>query len=213
MKKSSDKSIPHKVPSLVRSRNYAIPRTREHGLTAVGAAFAHITRPLFKRHGFNEAALLTQWPTIVGHELAARCLPKKLSFHRGTHHNGTLTLTVSGGGFAVEIQHRTFFLIERINTYFGYAVVEHIKIYQGPLPRPPCHIPTPVPMVLSPEKEKTLMTTLTSVRDDSLRAALACLGHAVLSRLDPSCSERTNEHNSAVTSGSIPNQAANPGRA
>ena len=213
MSESPDGAVPCKIPQSTRRNNYPISRTPRRGLTAVGMALTRIAQPFFKRYGFNETMLLTQWPAIIGPELAAICLPTRLVFHRGTRHDGVLTVRVPGGGFAVEIQHRAPFLIERIKTYFGYAVVGHIRIRQGPLPHLPRHAFASEPATLSLEEEHALISALTSVKDDSLRAALTRLGHAVLSPLHSSCPERTNERTSAVTSGSTPNQAANPGRA
>ncbi|KAF0118194.1 MAG: hypothetical protein FD149_826 [Rhodospirillaceae bacterium] len=213
MSESSDGSVPRKVPQSTRRNNHPISRTQRHGLTAIGVALTRTAQPFFKRYGFDETMLLTQWPAIIGPELAAICLPTRLVFHRGTRHDGILTVRVPGGGFAVEIQHRAPFLIERIKTYFGYAVVGQIRIRQGPLPHWPRHACASEPATLPLEEEHALMNALTAVKDDSLRAALTRLGQAVLSPLHSSCPERTKERTSAVTSGSTPNQAVNPGRA
>ena len=134
------------------------------------------------RRGFSEAALLTQWPAIVGPEVAAVCLPTRLTFSRGAKRGGVLSLRVAGGGFAIELQHRTVSLIKRINTYFGYVMVDQIRMTQGLLPRRPRFAPLSEPIVLPPDEETVLAVELAPVRDDALRAALARLGRTILRR-------------------------------
>ena len=73
-------------------------------------------------------------------------------------------------GLALEIQHRTPLLIERVNLFLGRAAVARIVLVQGPLPLPPRREP-PLQRVLSPEETRALDDQIRVVSDPELRDA------------------------------------------
>lgn len=101
---------------------------------AVSALVAPLTRRALGKHGFASASLISDWATIIGDELAASCQPVKLAFPQGKRDAGTLHLHVTGGA-ALEIQHITPQIIERINGHLGYRAVARLKLIQGQTPR------------------------------------------------------------------------------
>ena len=108
---------------------------RRFGATrALSTLVAPLTRRALGKHGFASASLISDWATIIGDDLAASCQPIKLAFQQGKRDAGTLHLRVSGGA-ALEIQHITPQLIERINGHLGYRAVERLKLIQGQMPR------------------------------------------------------------------------------
>ena len=111
---------------------YSSTIERRSGMRALGAAVARITAPAFRRRGFAEAGILTDWPHIVGSQLASQTEPERLSFSRGTRVDGTLRIRVSGA-WATELQHLAPQVIERVNSYFGYRAVDRLAILQAPL--------------------------------------------------------------------------------
>ena len=140
-----------------------------------------LTKSILGKRGLAQADIALNWPTIVGLDIAESCQPEKITFPRGLRHNGTLHLRASAGG-ALEIQHDSARLIERINGYFGYAAIAKIRLIQIPLKLPtkdnkiiePRHVPT--------KKEiKQLEKQLEIVEDDDLRKKLERLGIAILS--------------------------------
>lgn len=159
-------------------------KSKAVGPKAVGVAVARVAVTILGQHGFREVTLLSQWPTIVGPEVAMTCLPTRLTFHHGGQSEGILSLRVANGSIAIQLQHRTTLLIERINAYFGYAVVGQIRMTQGPLPRRPAPVFTLRPIVLSPAVEAMLTAELAPVRDNALRVALTRLGQSILHRRD-----------------------------
>ena len=88
-------------------------------------------KQLLGSKGFVEIDILTGWSEIVGDELAEFCLPQKIVFPRGQKTGGTLYLYAASGAFALEITHRERFILEKINTRFGYQAVAKIKIVQN----------------------------------------------------------------------------------
>jgi hypothetical protein len=165
----------------VKGKAAPAPPKRRPGLRTLAATLPGVTKRALGRRGFAEGGLATEWPSIVGAEIAGRCIPKKLSFSRlGRHDDGTLTLRVAPEA-ATELQHLEPVLIERINGYFGYRAVARLKLQQGPLNLPPAPDPTP-PRPLSAEDEAALQDRVAEVEDEELRGALERLGRAVRRR-------------------------------
>jgi len=153
-----------------------VERKRGH-MRAIAAELPGITAPVLGRHGFAEAQLVTQWASIIGPELAAMAWPEKLSFPRGERREGTLRLRVAAG-CAPEIQHRAPLLIERINAFFGYRAIVHLRLIQAPLAAR--HTPPHPPRALNPEERAGIDRRVATVADPDLRAALQRLGEAIL---------------------------------
>jgi hypothetical protein len=154
---------------------------RGHGPRALAATVDRLTRPVFRRRGFAEGAVLTDWPAIVGPHLAARTAPEKV-VPGGPRGEGTLHLRIEDGALALELQHLEPVLVERINGYFGYHAVSRLRFVQGPLPRPRTPPPRRAPAPLTPAEQARLQDLLAGVEDDVLRERLESLGRAVLGR-------------------------------
>ncbi len=132
----------------------------------------------FKRQGFASTELVTRWADIVGPEISAHAEPIKLQWPRSSDHEtpepATLVLRVEGP-VAIEIQHLSNVIIERVNRFFGWQAVGGIALRQAPLSR---RERRPIPKIDLKETER-VAATLTSIADDGLRMALARLGAAV----------------------------------
>ena len=118
------------------------------------------------------ARLKSEWPAIVGPELAAATWPEALV--RG----GALKLRVAPAR-ALELQHRTPLVIARINLFFGREAVARLAIVQGPLPlaAPP---PAPASRALRPREADALDRQLAAVASPELRDSLARLGRRII---------------------------------
>jgi hypothetical protein len=131
-----------------------------------------------KARGFTQAAVITQWPAIVGESWGRDCAPEKLVFPRGERSGATLHIRTPGS-VAIELQHVEPVLIDRINRYFGFRAVARLALTQAPVA-----VPGPVPDAarppLTPADETRLQQTVTAVADAELRGALLNLGHGVV---------------------------------
>ncbi|MBQ7284888.1 MAG: DUF721 domain-containing protein [Alphaproteobacteria bacterium] len=104
---------------------------RTHDLLSVSSMLMPLAKKILGKKGFVEVDILTNWPQIVGDELAEYVLPQSIDFPKGERNNGVLRVSVSGGGFALELQHREKNVIQKINAYFGYAAVASLRIVQN----------------------------------------------------------------------------------
>ena len=138
-------------------------RTRHvYGPRPIGALVPAITRPAFKQRSPAAAQVLADWANIAGPELAARAVPRRIV-------GGTLTLGCTGP-VALELQHVSAQVIDRVNAHLGRQLIERLRFIQDP-PRPLAALPArrpPGPPVLVP-----------GLPPGALRDALAALGAAV----------------------------------
>jgi hypothetical protein len=152
---------------------------RQHGMKALAQPLAKITRSALGRRGFAEGAVLTEWASIVGPQLATQTCPLKLSYPRGegAAEQGAgpvLHIRVASGGMAMELAHLEPLVLQRINAHFGFRAVAKLALTQGPLPKrvPPRKKPTEP----TPEQVEAVGSQLGSVESPELRLALARLG-------------------------------------
>jgi hypothetical protein len=150
---------------------------RGGGLRRLPDLLTHLLEPAARRRGLAEAKLLTEWSTIVGPGLAARCHPIRLT--RRTDAPGAILVLHVGGAAALELQHSEPQILERINGFFGYHAVARLRLIQAPLPRTSCWPAPPVSRGVSDAEEIDIAQAVRDVRDPGLRAALQGLGRTL----------------------------------
>jgi hypothetical protein len=133
----------------------------------------------YARQGFAARELVTRWTEIAGSDIAAHCEPLKMQWPRPVEGQplepATLVLRVEGP-MALEIQHSSEVILERVNRFFGWSAVGRLALRQGPLLRRQRSTSAHGPDV---RKVEEVERTLSSVEDDELRAALARLGASI----------------------------------
>jgi hypothetical protein len=133
----------------------------------------------FARQGFASTGLVTHWAEIVGPEIADHAEPMRMIWPRRVHEDdpepAALVLRVEGP-VALEIQHLSGVIIERVNRFFGWRAVGRIQIRQAPLKRLQKKKPPPAP---DPAMVAQLAASMSDIGDEGLRGALARLGAAV----------------------------------
>jgi hypothetical protein len=150
---------------------------RGGGLRRLPDLLSQLLDPAARRRGLAEAKLLTEWPTIVGPALAARCQPIRLA-KSTDRQSGVLVLHVAGTA-ALELQHSELQILERINGFFGYPAVSRLRLLQAPPPRSRLRPTAPVHRSVSDAEEIELAQVVRDIRDPGLRAALHGLGRTL----------------------------------
>lgn len=125
--RASRKETPEPAPQAADKRS---GRAR-----TLAAILPKVTAQSLGKQGFAAASVITDWALIVGKELADFTLPQRIVFPVGKRSHGTLHLRVAGV-MALDVQHKTPQILARINGYFGYAAVAHLKLSQGAIARP-----------------------------------------------------------------------------
>jgi hypothetical protein len=132
----------------------------------------------FAKQGFASIELVTRWTAIVGADIADHSQPEKIQWSRTRDGQlpepGKLVLRVEGP-MALEIQHLSSVILERVNRFFGWQAVGAIRLRQAPLRRMARDVHPPP----DPQAAARIMAGLADIQDEKLRDALARLGAAI----------------------------------
>src|SRR6478736_3952085 len=133
----------------------------------------------YAKQGFAARELVTRWAEIAGPEIAAHAEPLKMQWPRPVEGQpqepATLVLRVEGP-MALEIQHSSDVILQRVNRFFGWSAVGRLALRQAPLSRRDRPKASRAP---DPESVAKIAKTLDTVEDEELRAALARLGASI----------------------------------
>ncbi|MBV1700975.1 MAG: DUF721 domain-containing protein [Hyphomicrobiales bacterium] len=162
----------------------AKPFAGKHWARPLAELIGSAMDPAIAKRGFTETSLLLNFDEIVGPRIARHCEPIQLQFRprakdaggRDLQEPATLILRVEGA-FALEIQHLSPTIIERVNAHFGWACIGRLRLKQGPLNRnkPPVTKPPPDAHMQAKAGEYT-----GGIEDDELRLSLTRLGARVI---------------------------------
>ncbi|HCN33029.1 MAG TPA: hypothetical protein DIS83_07800 [Rhodobiaceae bacterium] len=156
---------------------------RSYGTPHVSKVLGRITGRTMNRRGFSDSRMLENWSAIVGPQLAAMSQPVRLSRRKsgrdGEDTAGGVLTVKAEGAIALEIQHLSPQIIDRLNSYYGHAAISRLNIIQGPVTI------TPSPLNPPPIKEEdisALADDFEEIETPRLKRALASL--ALLMRRD-----------------------------
>lgn len=159
------------------------------GPRPLGAYASRALDPAARARGFATTALLTEWPAIVGAELAAFTMPDRVIWPRrrdeadagerprGRRGEGAMLVLRVDGPRGIEVQHRAGQILERVNSYFGYRAVTEMRLLQAPISR----VTKARATVLAAKPEP--LPASSGIEDGNLRLALGKLGAAVRARV------------------------------
>jgi hypothetical protein len=104
-----------------KQRNRAI-----QGLRSFKDTLPTKVRRIIKKKGRIYSETLDNWRYIVGDELFKVCYPK--SFKSSNKLSGSILIIMVKRGHEVDMEYSKNLIIEKINKFFGYNVVEKIKL-------------------------------------------------------------------------------------
>jgi hypothetical protein len=138
-----------------------------------------VFKDAYAKQGFAARELVTRWAEIAGADVAAHSEPLKLQWPRPVEGQpqepATLILRVEGP-MALEIQHKSDVILERVNRFLGWSAVGRLALRNAPLSR---RQRPAAPSPPDPREVESVAQTLTAIEDEDLRAALARLGAAI----------------------------------
>ena len=92
----------------------------------------------YAKQGFAARELVTRWAEIAGKDIAVHSEPMKIQWPRPVEGQqqepATLVLRVEGP-MALEIQHESDAILQRVNRFFGWSAVGRLALRQAPLSR------------------------------------------------------------------------------
>ena len=169
---------------------YRSPNTRygtrhgRKGFVRMSSAAKGMIRPALTKRGFSEPRLLVEWDAVVGAQIAGLCRPVKLGYASKQGMGGTLTIGALGA-MALEVQHLTPQIEERVNAHYGYRAISRIRLVQlGPEAFEEHRKAQAVPHT-RPEEVARIRSMVEPVADDGLRGALERLGRNIATHRPP----------------------------
>lgn len=154
---------------------------RQFATVPVARLLQRLLTPEARRRGFAETAVLADWPAIVGRHLAQHCQPVEIR-RRSRHARGGTLLIRAPAAMALELQHTAPQLIERVNSYFGYPAIVHLRLVQGQIDRSRLLPPAKPPAKIAEPELARISHQLAGIRDSGLRDALHGLAVAIKQR-------------------------------
>jgi hypothetical protein len=137
--------------------------------------------PVLARRGFSQSDLILYWEDIVGPRLGQNSQPIKLNWPTRHQSNGnsvaTLVIRVESG-FALELQHLTNVVIDRVNGHLGWRCIGKILLKQGPLEKRVSAKAAAPP--LDADALRQAEALVTDIESEGLRKALTRLGARAL---------------------------------
>ena len=135
-----------------------------------------ITKDIFKKRGFKEHKVITNWKDIVGDEISIYTIPESLT------HNKLLTIKCESS-HALEFQYHIPKIIERITIMMGYPAVKSIRIKQGNIKNKNKAVKIKKNAISKKYKEE-LNSILNKVNDENLKKKLINFSKSFFSNID-----------------------------
>ena len=101
-------------------------KTYVQGLRPFGNTLPRGVKGILKKNGYNYSEIIGKWNMLVGKDIASCSYPKSIKMKKGDS-NGTLILAIKRGD-EINIEYSKSEIINKINSYFGYKLINEIKI-------------------------------------------------------------------------------------
>ena len=152
------------------------------------ASLKFINENLANKFGKTEYVIYSKWEEIVGSFFAQYSEPYKITnlprYYEGDenkYHEKILYVNVASAA-ALEFQHFQNKIIEKINSFFGYKAIHHIKLYQNftSKNKHTCNKKTnKSDNYLINQKNKEINDTTQKINDKELKKSLLNLGLSI----------------------------------
>lgn len=176
-----------------KARNQPIGKRRPRGRGGFVPASAYLgdgLRRMGGQRGIAETRLLTQWPEVVGAEIARLARPIRIT-HGGTGLGGTMIL-LAKPGCGPELEMSGPVIVQKVNACCGYRAVTRIKVTQTApsgfsegaeaFSHAPATTRAGKASAPDPARLAAVGEDLKLVEDASLRVALENMARSVLSK-------------------------------
>ena len=101
-------------------------KTYVQGLRPFGNTLPRGVKGILKRSGYNYSEIISKWNMLVGKDISSCTYPKSIKMKKGDS-NGTLILAVKRGD-EINAEYSKKDIINKINSYFGYKLINEIKL-------------------------------------------------------------------------------------
>ena len=107
-------------------QNNKVSKTYVQGLRQFGNTLPRGVKGILKKNGYNYSEIINKWNILVGKNISNSSYPKSIKMTRGDK-SGILILAVERGN-EINIEYSKKTIIDKINSYFGYKLINEIKL-------------------------------------------------------------------------------------
>lgn len=164
----------------------------KRGFSPLADMTSQIVDPILRRRAGLNIQLLESWPEIVGADIAETSRPLRIIWPHRSAGDDTFepaTLVIACEGFcAIRLQHESSEVIQRVNTFFGFAAIARLKIEQKPV-----RFDRPQPkqiLSIDEEQKNQLEHIVADIQDEPLRQALFGLGKGIWADKNRKCNKK-----------------------
>ncbi len=101
-------------------------KTYVQGLRPFGNTLPRGVKGILKKSGYNYSEIISKWSVLVGKDISSCTYPKSIKMKKRDS-NGTLVLAIKRGD-EINIEYSKRKIINKINSYFGYKLINEIKL-------------------------------------------------------------------------------------
>ena len=101
-------------------------KTYVQGLRPFGNTLPRGIKGILKKNGYNYSEIISKWSILVGKDISSCSFPKSIKMKNGDS-GGTLVLAINRGD-EINIEYSKRQIINKINSYFGYKLIDEIKL-------------------------------------------------------------------------------------
>ena len=109
-----------------RKQNNKESKTYVQGLRPFGNTLPRGIKGILKKNGYNYSEIISKWNTLVGKDISDHAYPKSIKMKK-INSSGTLVLAIKRGD-EINIEYSKKKIIDKINSYFGYKLINEIKL-------------------------------------------------------------------------------------
>ena len=101
-------------------------KTYVQGLRPFGNTLPRGVKGILKKNGYNYSEIISKWNILVGDEISKCSFPKSMKMTKGSS-STTLEIGVERGNEII-IEYSKKEIINKINSYFGYKLINEIRL-------------------------------------------------------------------------------------
>ena len=109
-----------------KQNNNKESKTYVQGLRPFGNTLPRGLKGILKKNGYNYSEIISKWSMLVGKDISSCAYPKSIKMKK-RNSNGTLVLGIKRGD-EIQVEYAKKEIIDKINSYFGYKLIDEIKI-------------------------------------------------------------------------------------
>lgn len=166
-------------------KKYKLNISEEHhcrDLESISSIFMPIVKDMITAEDLVGIDIVLNWQKVIGEEIASFCNPLKTKYNQKDN-SRTLYVEVPVGGFALELQHKENYILDKINSYIGYKAIHKLNISQNMNMQPKVITnkkPQTKELELTEEQKNYLQNVTKEIKDEKLRKILINIGQNVI---------------------------------